>query len=87
MYLSSRYYKYMYTVVRNISFILQVIPMVSIKLHSLEQTENDYGVIGWQAILKEKILGRLGNVEFLDSYSVATLVDPRLILNPPLYYS
>ena len=66
----------------NISYIFQVIPMVSIMLHSLERTENDYGVIGWKAKLKERILERLGNVEFEESYSVATLVDPRLILNP-----
>ena len=70
----------------NISYIFQVIPMVSIMLHSLERTENDYGVIGWKAKLKERILERLGNVEFQESYSVATLVDPRLILNPSLHY-
>ena len=64
--------------VRNIFLHFQVIPMVSIMMHSLERTGKDYGVIGWKANLKERITERLGNVDFEESYSVATLLDPRL---------
>ena len=58
----------------------QVIPMITIMMHSLDRTENDYGVIGWKAKLKESINQRLGRIEFEEQYSVATLLDPRLVL-------
>ena len=70
--------------VRKYILHFQVIPMVTIMMHSLERTEMDYGVIGWKANLKERITERLGNVEFEESYSVATLLDPRLICHPSL---
>ena len=53
----------------------QVIPMVTIMMHSLDRTENDHGVIGWKAKLKESINQRLGRIEFEEQYSVATLLD------------
>ena len=52
--------------------------MVTVMLHSLERSENDYGVIGWKNKLKERIMQRLGNVEFEEQYAVASLLDPRL---------
>ena len=58
----------------------QVIPMVTIMMHSLDRTENDHGVIGWKAKLKETISQRLGRIEFEEQYSVATLLDPRLVV-------
>ena len=58
----------------------QVIPMITIMMHSLDRTENDHGVIGWKAKLKESINQRLGRIEFEEQYSVATLLDPRLVL-------
>ena len=58
----------------------QVIPMITIMMHSLDCTENDHGVIGWKAKLKESISQRLGRIEFEEQYSVATLLDPRLVV-------
>ena len=52
----------------------QVIPMVTIMMHSLDRSENDHGVIGWKAKLKESINQRLGGIEFEEQYSVATLL-------------
>ena len=63
-----------------IKVLPQVIPMVTIMMHSLDRTENDHGVIGWKAKLKESINQRLGRIEFEEQYSVATLLDPRLVL-------
>ena len=51
--------------------------MVMIMIHSLDRSENDHGVIGWKAKLKESINQRLGRIEFEEQYSVATLLDPR----------
>ena len=58
----------------------QVIPMITIMMHSLDCTENDHGVIGWKAKLKESISQRLGRIEFEEQYSVATLLDTRLVV-------
>ena len=58
----------------------QVIPMITIIMHSLDRTENDHGVIGWKAKLKESINQRLGRIEFEEQYAVATLLDPRSVL-------
>ena len=54
--------------------------MITIMMHSLDRTENDHGVIGWKAKLKESISQRLGRIEFEEQYSVATLLDPRLVV-------
>ena len=54
--------------------------MVTIMMHSLDRSENDHGVIGWKAKLKESINQRLGGIEFEEQYSVATLLDPRSVL-------
>ena len=58
----------------------QVIPMITIMMYSLDHTENDHGVIGWKAKLKEIINQRLGRIEFEKQHSVATILNPKLVL-------
>ena len=58
----------------------QVIPMITIMVHSLDRTDNDHGVFGWKAKLKESFNQRLGRVEFEEEYSVATLLVTNLVL-------
>ena len=61
----------------NSSCISEVIPVVTILLAALDKGDHDLGVTGMKFNLRSKLRANMGNLEDVDIYAVATLVDPR----------
>ena len=60
-------------------FLSQVVPCITMLLHSLERTggQEEVGVIGLKKDLYDKALEKLGDFELERFYVVSTFLDPR----------